>query len=260
MHGQHIVLDGENEVHDGEHPLFDFSCVARARDDDDLPFKIDGTHIALSATVSLRVGLETRCTNDVPFGLCHPPIFVCESDEHVVDKQRRPGLLRDHAHWNLVAFVGSYRSVLDEDALSIKVRLHVLEQRKERLRRHRLVDVAPIHPVGCNSIVHQKTVLRGPSCECPCLDGQRALIGQDTFATKEGLQNELGGRKVPVGPAHSFESYGVQTRVERGVSNVFHDVRGLIIASSRPKLHQTHHPRDGRCPQSVHGGLTESLS
>ena len=38
-----------------------------------------------------------------------------------------------------------------------------------------------------------------------------------------------------MGSAHTFESDGIQTRVEGGVSNVFHQVEGLIIASSWQK-------------------------
>lgn len=38
-----------------------------------------------------------------------------------------------------------------------------------------------------------------------------------------------------MGSAHAFESDGIQTRVEGGVSNVFHQVEVLIIASSCQK-------------------------
>ena len=87
--------------------------------------------------------------------------------------------------------------------------LNVGQQRVKGLRRHGLVDVSPINTGRRRIVLHQKTVLGGPSSEFPRLNGQCALAGQDTFATKEGLQNQFGWGKVPVGPAHAFKTNGV---------------------------------------------------
>ena len=86
VHWQNIVLHRQDEIHHGEHAFFDFSSVSRASHNDDFSAKIDGTYIALSASVNGGIRFETRRADDMPIGFCNPPLLVVQSDEHVVHK------------------------------------------------------------------------------------------------------------------------------------------------------------------------------
>ena len=85
-----------------------------------------------------------------------------------------------------------------------------------------LVDVPPVHTGRRPFVVDEKTILGRPPCEGSCGNGQGPCGGEHAFTAQQSLKNQLGGRKVPMGSAHAFQSDGVQPRIEGGISNVFH--------------------------------------
>ena len=167
------MLHRQDVVHHGEHALFDFAGVAGAHHHNGLPAKVNRAQVPLAASVARRVRLETWRADDMPFWVRHPLLLLGEADEHIVHKQRRPRLFRDHANRNAVPLIGPDGRVLDEDTPSVQMRLNVLQQGLEMVRRQGLVDVPPIHPVGGGGVFHEETILGRTAREFACGDGQR---------------------------------------------------------------------------------------
>jgi hypothetical protein len=100
--------------------------------------------------------------------------------------------------------------------------LDISKQRIKSLRRHGLVDSSPIHVCVGHVILNNEAVLGRTARERSRFNGQSTGFSEHPFTSQESLKDEFRGGKVPMGSAHAFQSDGVEARVERCVTNVFH--------------------------------------
>ena len=88
------------------------------------------------------------------------------------------------------------------------------------LRRHRLVDRAPVDRVLGRGVANDKFVLHASTGELAGVDQQRAVLRQPALATLNGGLDERCGRQVPVERRTSFDTLAVKPELRHPVDHV----------------------------------------
>ena len=83
-------------------------------------------------------------------------------------------------------------------------------ERREMRRIHRLVRLAPPNRILGLGIANGELVVGGAAGVLAGLDDDRAILGQITLATRNGLLDQRCGRQVPVDGRRGFDALGVQ--------------------------------------------------
>ena len=110
MHRQQPLL-GHEIVHNGEHALFHFTGVLRAKNDHLLSFKIEVDTRGRGHTVGVPIGRKLAgVENDIiGFKVCQ--LFGRRSNQHGVDEQGVIGASTDDANLDLVLRILSSKGV-----------------------------------------------------------------------------------------------------------------------------------------------------
>ena len=186
--------------------------------------EIEDRKIALAGAVDVRIGLEARGAEDVPFRGEVGRFLLRGAEEHVVGKEVGPGLLGQHPEGLAVVGVGADEGVPGVEALSIEVGQQVLVEPCSVVFGDGLVDVSPPDLIGRDAVLNDEPIL-GTSAGKPArVDGESACVGESSFSREKGPLNELGGSEIPPDLSGLFQSAGGQIRVEWRVSLVYHVV------------------------------------
>ena len=164
VHGQHVVLNGQQVIHNAEDGLFDLAGVAGTRDQNHALLEVDdhgGAGVeALDGRVTLAGTLagDEQAARVVAVGAGH-----AAGDEHIALVE----IVDDAGFDDLVAFDGQ-----------------------------RAVDGAPGNLVVDIGGVNDKAVVGRTSGTLPRLDHQRAVGCHAAFVAADGMLDELGCRQV----------------------------------------------------------------
>ena len=197
MHGQHVVLDGQQVIHDAEDGLFDFAGVTGAGNQNHALLEIDdhgGTGVeALNGGIALVAGSGEH----TEVGLTGACDFAGErAGEHLLNKERLAGTLAGNEQSTRVVAVGAGHAAGDEHIALVEVVDDTGLDGLVALDRKRSVDGAPGDLVVHVGRVDDKAVVGRTSGTLPRLDHQCAVGGHAAFVAADGVLDEFCCRQV----------------------------------------------------------------
>ncbi len=162
------------------------------------------------------IGAEAGQVDDCEFGHEAGQLGSLRANQHRADEQIVPGIFVDHPHLDAMFRLRSAEQVGDEQ------RFHALElgqevslERRELLRAHRLVRLAPPYTILGLGILDGELVIGGAAGVLAGLDDDGAILGELALATRNRLFHQRGGGQVPVDRGTRFDSLCIQP-VRRG--------------------------------------------
>ncbi len=185
MHRQHVLLR-EQEVLHGEHGLLHLARIAHAGDQHLACREIDDDGTVGIGAVTLGLANELGRVDDLP-GRLGLGIVFGRIDEQATAEQVVPGRLGTHDDGQVVLDISTYMNVGDELITLVQVGAYALPQRRELLLRERPVDRPPVNGSARGGFLDNKAINRRTPRAMPRLDDQRAIGGQLSFATSQGL-------------------------------------------------------------------------
>lgn len=200
MHGKHVVLDGQQVVHDREDGLLDLAGVLGAHDQDHALLEVDDHGGLGVGVVHGRVQLQARRRHDHEVGQAVAgKLLLSGADEHLVGKERLAGKLGDDAELAGVAAVGTGDAVDYEEPALGEVRDDLGLDAGVVVLGHGDVDLAPGNLLVDVLGVHDEAVVRGAAGVLARGDRERARAGEGALPPVHGLLDENCGRAVDPG-------------------------------------------------------------
>ena len=197
MHGQHVVLDGQQVVHDAEDGLFDLAGVAGARDQDHALLEVDDHRGAGVETLDGRIALIAGGCEHAEVRLAGARDFAGErASEHLFNKECLAGTLAGDEQAARVVTVGAGHAARDEHIALVEIVDDAGLNGLVALDGQRAVDGAPGDLVVHVGRVDDKAVVGRAAGALPRLDHQCAVGGHATFVAADGMLDELGCRQV----------------------------------------------------------------
>ena len=197
VHREHVVLNGEQVVHDREDRLLDLAGVLGAHHEDDALLEVDEDGGLGVGAVDLRVELEGGGGHHDEVGLAEvAQLLVGRADEHLMDEERLARELADGADLAGVAAVGAGQAVHDEEATLGEVADDLGLDLLVVLLGEGHVDLAPGDLVVDVGRVDDEAVLRGAAGVLAGDDGKGARARELALAALDGGLDENGRRRV----------------------------------------------------------------
>ena len=197
VHGQHVVLDGQQIVHNAKDRLFNLAGVAGAGDQNHAFLEVDdhgGTGVeALDGRIALVTG---RCEH-AEIRLAGARDFAGErAGEHLLNEERLAGTLAGDEQAARVVAVGAGHAAGDEHIALVEIVDDAGFDDLVAFDGQRAVDGAPGNLVVDIGGVNDKAVVGRTSGTLPRLDHQRAVGCHAAFVAADGMLDELGCRQV----------------------------------------------------------------
>ena len=194
VHGQHIVLDRQQVIHDAEDGLFDFAGVTGAGNQNHALLEVDdhgGTGVeALNGGIALVAGSGEH----TEVGLTGACDFAGErAGEHLLNKECLAGTLAGNEQSTRVVAVGAGHAAGDEHIVLVEVVDDTSLDGLVALNRKRSVDGAPGDLVVHVGRVDDKAVVGRTSGTLPRLDYECAIGCHAAFFAADGVLDELRG-------------------------------------------------------------------
>ena len=197
MHGQHVILDGQQVVHDAEDGLFDLAGVTGAGDQDHALLEVDDHGGTGVEALNRRVALITGGGQDAEVRLAGARNFAGErTSEHLLNKERLAGTLTGDEQAARVVAVGAGHAARDEDIALVEIVDDAGLNGLVALDGQRAVDGAPGDLVVHVGRVDDKAVIGRTAGALPRLDHKRAVRGHAALFAPDGILDELGRRQV----------------------------------------------------------------
>ena len=197
VHGQHVVLDGQQVVHNAEDGLFDLAGVAGARDQNHALLEVDDHGGAGVEAFDRRVALIAGRSKHTEVGLAGARDFASErACEHLLNKECLAGTLAGDEQAARVVTVGAGHAAGDEHIALIEIVDDASLNGLVALDRQRSVDGAPGDLIVHVGRIDDKAVVGRTAGALPRLDHERAVGGHTALFTADGIFDELGRRQV----------------------------------------------------------------
>ena len=197
MHGQHVVFDGKQVIHNAEDGLFDLAGVAGTRDQNHTLLEVDDHGGAGVETLDGGIALVARRGKHAEVRLAGARDFAGErAGEHLLNEERLAGTLAGDEQTARVIAVGAGHAAGDEHIALVEIVDDAGLDGLVALNRKRAVDGAPGNLVVHVGRVGDKAVVGRTSGALPRLDHQCAVGGHAAFVAADGMLDELGCRQV----------------------------------------------------------------
>ena len=197
VHGQHVVLDGQQVIHNAEDGLFDLAGVAGAGDQNHAFLEVDDHRGAGVEALDGGVTLVTWRGKDAEVRLAGARDFASErAGEHLLNKKCLAGTLAGNEQSTRVVAVGTCHAAGDEHVALVEIVDDAGLDGLIALDGQRAVDRAPGNLVVNIGGVNDKAVIGGTAGTLPRLDHQRAVGCHAAFVAADGMLDELGCRQV----------------------------------------------------------------
>ena len=197
MHGQHIVLDRQQVVHNAEDGLFDFAGVTGAGNQNHALLEVDDHGGAGVEALDGRVALVAGSGEHAKVRLTGARDFTSErTGEHLLNEERLAGTLAGDEQATRVVAVGARHAARDEHVALVEVVDDTGLDGLVALGRKRAVDGAPGNLVVNIGGVNDKAIVGRTTSTLPRLDHQRAVGGHAAFVAADGILDKLGCRQV----------------------------------------------------------------
>ena len=194
MHGQHVVLDGQQVIHDAEDGLFDLAGVAGAGNQNHALLEVDNHGGAGVEALGGGVALVARCREHAKVRLAGARNFASErTGEHLLNKERLAGTLAGDEQATRVVAVGAGHAAGDEHIALVEVVDDAGLDGLVALDRKRAVDGTPGNLVVDIGGVNDKAIVGRTTSALPRLDHQRAVGCHAAFFAADGMLDELRG-------------------------------------------------------------------
>ena len=194
VHGQHVVLDGQQVVHDAEDRLFDLTGVAGAGDQNHAFLEVDDHGGAGVEDLDGRVALVAGSGEHAKVRLTGARDFAGErAGEHLLNKECLAGTLAGDEQSTRVVAVGASHAAGDEHIALVEVVDDTSLDGLVALDRKRSVDGTPGNLVVDIGGINDKAVIGGTTSALPRLDHQRAVGCHAAFFAADGVLDELRG-------------------------------------------------------------------
>ena len=194
MHGQHVVLDRQQVVHDTEDGLFDFAGVAGTRDQNHALLEVDDHGGAGVEALDGRVALVAGCREHAEVGLAGARDFTGErTGEHLLNEECLAGTLAGNKQATRVVAVGARHAARDEHVALVEIVDDAGLDGLITLDGQRAVDRTPGDLVVNIGGVNDKTIVGRTTSALPRLDHQRAVGCHAAFFAADGVLDELRG-------------------------------------------------------------------
>ena len=194
MHGQHVVLDRQQVVHDTEDGLFDFAGVAGTRDQNHALLEVDDHGGAGVEALDGRVALVAGCREHAEVGLAGARDFTGErTGEHLLNEECLAGTLAGNKQATRVVAVGARHAARDEHVALVEIVDDAGLDGLIALDGQRAVDRTPGDLVVNIGGVNDKTIVGRTTSALPRLDHQRAVGCHAAFFAADGVLDELRG-------------------------------------------------------------------
>ena len=184
-------------IHYTKNTFFDLPGVPGAADQDALVREIEDGKVALPRAVDVRIRLEPRGAQDVPFGGEVGDLLLRGAEEHVGGEEVGPGLLREHTEGAPVFEMRSDKGVAGVESLAIEVGEEIFMKPGGVVGADGLVDVSPPDLIGRDAVLDDEAVLGTSAGEPARVDGEGACVGESSFSREKGPLNELRGSEIP---------------------------------------------------------------
>ena len=197
VHGQHVVLDGQQVIHDAENGLFDLAGVAGAGDQNHALLEVNDHGGAGVEALDGGIALVARRGEHAEVRLAGACDFTGKrAGEHLLNKERLAGTLAGDKQTTRMVAVGTGHTASDEHVALVEIVDDAGLDGLVALDRQRAVDGTPGNLVVNIGGVNDKAVIRRAASALPRLDHQRAVGGHTTFVATDGVLDELGCRQV----------------------------------------------------------------
>ena len=194
MHGQHVVLDGQQVIHDAKDRLFNLAGVAGAGDQNHAFLEVDDHGGAGVEALDGRVALVTGRCEYAEVGLAGARDFAGKrAGEHLFNEECLAGALAGDEQSARVVAVGAGHAAGDEHVALVEVVDDAGLDGLVALDRKRSVDGAPGDLVVHVGRVNDKAVIGGTASALPRLDHQRAVGCHVAFFAADSVLDELRG-------------------------------------------------------------------
>ena len=197
VHGQHVVLDGQQVVHDAEDGLFDLAGVAGARDQNHPFLEVDDHGGAGVEALDRRVALIAGGCEHAKVRLAGARDFAGKrAREHLLNKECLAGTLAGDEQAARVVTVGAGHAAGDEHVALVEVVDDAGLNGLVALDGQRAIDGAPGDLVVHVGRIDDKAVVGRTAGALPRLDHERAVGGHAALFAADGILDELGRRQV----------------------------------------------------------------
>ena len=194
VHGQHIVLDRQQVIHDAEDGLFDLAGIAGAGDQNHAFLEVDDHGGAGVEALDGRIALVARRGEHAEVRLTGARNFASErTGEHLLNEERLAGTLAGDEQATRVVAVGARHAARDEHVALVEVVDDTGLDGLVALDRQRAVDGTPGNLVVHIGRIDDKAVVGRAASTLPRLDHQRAVGRHAAFFAADGVLDELRG-------------------------------------------------------------------
>ena len=194
VHGQHVVLDGQQVVHDAEDGLLDLAGVAGASDQDHALLEVDDHRSTGVEPLDGRVALIAGSGKDAEVWLAGARDFAGEwAGKHLLNKERLAGALAGDEQAARVVTVGAGHAAGDEHITLVEIVDDTGLDDLIALDGQRAVDRAPGNLVVNIGGVNDKAIVGRTAGTLPRLDHQRAVGCHAAFFAADSVLDELRG-------------------------------------------------------------------
>ena len=194
VHGQHVVLDGQQVIHDAEDGLFDFAGVTGAGNQNHALLEVDDHGGAGVEALNGGIALVAGSGEHAEVWLAGACDFTGKrAGEHLLNKERLAGTLAGDKQATRMVAIGTGHTARDEHIALVEVVDDTGLDGLVALGRKRAVDGTPGNLVVNIGGVNDKAVIGGTTSALPRLDHQRAVGCHAAFFAADGVLDELRG-------------------------------------------------------------------
>ena len=197
MHGQYVILDGQQVIHDAEDGLFDLTGVAGARDQNHALLEVDDHRGAGVEALDGGVTLVTWRGKDAEVRLAGARDFAGKrAGEHLLNKERLAGTLAGDKQATRMVTIGAGHTARDEHIALVEIVDDAGFDDLVAFDGQRAVDGTPGNLVVHVGRINDKAVVGRTSGTLPRLDHECTVGGHTALFAANRMLDELGCRQV----------------------------------------------------------------
>ena len=197
VHGQHVILDGQQIVHDAKDRLFNLAGVAGAGDQNHALLEVDDHGGAGVEALDGRIALVTGRCEHAEVGLAGARDFAGErTGEHLLNEECLAGTLAGNKQATRVVAVSARHAARDEHVALVEIVDDAGLDGLIALDGQWAVDRTPGDLVVNIGGVNDKTIVGRTTSALPRLDHERAIRSHTAFFAADSVLDELRGGQI----------------------------------------------------------------